>query len=389
LPDIKEYREVAMLPLRGLLVFPYTVIHLDVGRKKSIQAIEESMLDTKEIFLATQKEAQTDDPEEEEIYTIGTVAEIRQVLKMPGGTMRVLVEGLYRAEVQSYLSYEPFIKVEVEVLREGENLKTPEIEALMRTLVSQFEQWVRMSKKIPPETVVSVVGIEEPGRLADVIASHLTLRINEKQRVLELKHVAERLNFLCELLVKEMEVLELERKINIRVRKQMEKTQKEYYLREQMKAIQKELGDKDEKTSEIEELREKIHTANLPKDAEEKAFKELDRLEKMPPMVAEAVVVRNYLDWLLALPWSVETRDRLDLKVAEKYLEEDHYGLEKPKERILEYLAIRKLAKKNEGAYSMPGGPSRGGQNLARKISRPVPGAKVYPYVSGRYSGRS
>jgi ATP-dependent Lon protease len=371
LPDIKEYREVAMLPLRGLLVFPYTVIHLDVGRKKSIQAIEESMLDTKEIFLATQKEAQTDDPEEEEIYTIGTVAEIRQVLKMPGGTMRVLVEGLYRAEVQSYLSYEPFIKVEVEVLREGENLKTPEIEALMRTLVSQFEQWVRMSKKIPPETVVSVVGIEEPGRLADVIASHLTLRINEKQRVLELKHVAERLNFLCELLVKEMEVLELERKINIRVRKQMEKTQKEYYLREQMKAIQKELGDKDEKTSEIEELREKIHTANLPKDAEEKAFKELDRLEKMPPMVAEAVVVRNYLDWLLALPWSVETRDRLDLKVAEKYLEEDHYGLEKPKERILEYLAIRKLAKKMKGPIlCLVGPPGVGKTSLGKSVAR-------------------
>jgi ATP-dependent Lon protease len=371
LPNIKEYREVAMLPLRGLLVFPYTVIHLDVGRKKSIQAIEESMLDTKEIFLATQKEAQTDDPEEEEIYTIGTVAEIRQVLKMPGGTMRVLVEGLYRAEVQSYLSYEPFIKVEVEVLREGENLKTPEIEALMRTLVSQFEQWVRMSKKIPPETVVSVVGIEEPGRLADVIASHLTLRINEKQRVLELKHVAERLNFLCELLVKEMEVLELERKINIRVRKQMEKTQKEYYLREQMKAIQKELGDKDEKTSEIEELREKIHTANLPKDAEEKAFKELDRLEKMPPMVAEAVVVRNYLDWLLALPWSVETRDRLDLKVAEKYLEEDHYGLEKPKERILEYLAIRKLAKKMKGPIlCLVGPPGVGKTSLGKSVAR-------------------
>lgn len=371
MPNIKEYREVAMLPLRGLLVFPYTVIHLDVGRKKSIQAIEESMLDTKEIFLATQKEAQTDDPEEEEIYSIGTVAEIRQVLKMPGGTMRVLVEGLYRAEVQSYLSYEPFIKVEVEVLREGENLKTPEIEALMRTLVSQFEQWVRMSKKIPPETVVSVVGIEEPGRLADVIASHLTLRINEKQRVLELKHVAERLNFLCELLVKEMEVLELERKINIRVRKQMEKTQKEYYLREQMKAIQKELGDKDEKTSEIEELREKIHTANLPKDAEEKAFKELDRLEKMPPMVAEAVVVRNYLDWLLALPWSVETRDRLDLKVAEKYLEEDHYGLEKPKERILEYLAIRKLAKKMKGPIlCLVGPPGVGKTSLGKSVAR-------------------
>lgn len=369
--DLKEYREVAMLPLRGLLVFPYTVIHLDVGRKKSIHAIEEAMLDTKEIFLATQKEAQTDDPEEEEIYAMGTIAEIRQVLKMPGGTMRVLVEGLYRAEVQNYLAYDPYIKVEVEVLKEGENHKNPEIEALMRTLVSQFEQYVRMSKKIPPETVVSVVALEEPGRLADVIASHLTLRINEKQRILELKNVSERLNFLCELLVKEMEVLELERKINIRVRKQMEKTQKEYYLREQMKAIQKELGDKDDKANEIDELRGKISEARLPKDAEEKAYKELDRLEKMPPMVAEAVVVRNYLDWLLALPWGTETRDRLDLKLAEKYLEEDHYGLEKPKERILEYLAIRKLAKKMKGPIlCLIGPPGVGKTSLGKSVAR-------------------
>lgn len=367
----KEFRDIPMLPLRGVLVFPYTVIHLDVGRKKSINAIEEAMLDTKEIFLATQKEAQTDDPEEEEIYSVGTIAEIRQVLKMPGGTMRVLVEGLYRGEVQCYLGKDPFIKVEVQVLKEGPEQKTPEIEALMRTLISQFEQYVRMSKKITPETVVSVVGIEEPGRLADVIASHLSLRINEKQRVLELIAIEARLNFLCELLTKEMEVLELERKINIRVRKQMEKTQKEYYLREQMKAIQKELGDKDERTSEIEELREKINKANLPKDAQEKAFKELDRLEKMPPMVAEAVVVRNYLDWLLALPWSLETRDRLDLKMAEKILEEDHYGLEKPKERILEYLAIRKLAKKMKGPIlCLIGPPGVGKTSLGKSVAR-------------------
>ncbi|MDD2586878.1 MAG: endopeptidase La, partial [Syntrophomonadaceae bacterium] len=359
-----------MLPLRGVLVFPYTVIHLDVGRKKSITAIEEAMLESKEIFLATQKEAQTDEPDEEDIYSVGTVAEIRQILKMPGGTMRVLVEGLYRARIETYISDKRYLKVQIEEYKDFSVEKSPEIEALMRTLISQFEQYVRMSKKIPPETVVSVVAIEEPGRLADVIASHLSLRINEKQRVLESHGAAERLEYLCELLAKEMDVLELERKINIRVRKQMEKTQKEYYLREQMKAIQKELGEKDERASEVEELKEKIEKAKLPKDAREKAFKELERLEKMPPMVAEAVVVRNYLDWIVSLPWSVETRDRLDLKLAEEILEGDHYGLDKPKERILEYLAIRKLAKKMKGPIlCLVGPPGVGKTSLGKSVA--------------------
>ncbi|MGS0745060.1 endopeptidase La [Syntrophomonas erecta subsp. sporosyntropha] len=364
-------REIPMLPLRGVLVFPYTVIHLDVGRKKSINAIEEAMLNSKEIFLATQKEAQTDEPEQDDIYRMGTVAEIRQILKMPGGTMRVLVEGLHRARVEEYQSFDPYIMVNVTEYREEEWGKNAEIEALMRTLVSQFEQYVRMSKKIPPETVVSVVAIEEPGRLADVIASHLSLRIQEKQQILEALEVRQRLNTLCEILAKEMEVLELERKINIRVRKQMEKTQKEYYLREQMKAIQKELGDKDERAAEVEELKERILKSKLPQEAHEKAFKELERLEKMPPMVAEAVVVRNYLDWLLSLPWSVETRDRLDLKMAEQILEEDHYGLEKPKERILEYLAIRKLAKKMKGPIlCLVGPPGVGKTSLGKSVAR-------------------
>lgn len=366
-----NYREIPILPLRGLLVFPYTVIHLDVGRKKSINAIEESMLGSKEIFLATQKEAQTDEPSEEDIYEVGTVAEIRQVLKMPGGTMRVLVEGLHRARIKAFLPHEEYMKVSIEEFHNELVAKDAETEALMRTVVYQFEQYVRMSKKIPPETVVSVVAIEEPGRLADVIASHLNLRIPEKQTVLEQMEVGKRLNYVCEILAKEMEVLELERKINIRVRKQMEKTQKEYYLREQMKAIQKELGEKDERSAEIEDLKERIEKAALPKEALEKVNKELERLEKMPSSSAEAVVVRNYLDWALSLPWAVETRDRLDLDLAEKILDEDHYGLDKPKERILEYLAIRKLAKKMKGPIlCLVGPPGVGKTSLGKSVAR-------------------
>ncbi len=365
------YREIPLLPLRGMLVFPYTVIHLDVGRKKSINAIEEAMLENKEIFLTSQKEAQTDEPEETDIYSIGTVAEVRQILKMPGGTMRVLVEGLYRAEIIEFLKNESYIRVKIKSFTDEQSEKDAQVEALMRTLVSQFEQYVRMGKKIPPETVVSVVGIQEPGRLADVVSSHLALRIEEKQKILEAIDIQRRLTYLCELLAKEMEVLELERKINMRVRKQMEKTQKEYYLREQMKAIQKELGEKDDHLNEVEEIKERILEANLPKEAEEKAFKELERLEKMPPMVAEAVVVRNYLDWILSLPWSVETKDRLDLKAAEAILNEDHYGLEKPKERILEYLAIRKLAKKMKGPIlCLVGPPGVGKTSLGKSVAR-------------------
>jgi ATP-dependent Lon protease len=362
---------IPLLPLRGVLVFPYMVIHLDVGRERSVNAIEEAMISDKEIFLATQREAQTDDPGIDDIFEVGTVAEIKQVLKMPGGTMRVLVEGLRRGVIKNYLATDPCFRVEIQELWEESGEKVPEIEALTRTLIYQFEQYVRMSKKIPPETVVSVVSIEEPGRLADVIGSHLSLRINEKQNILEAIEVKARLEILCELLAKEMEVLELERKINIRVRKAMEKTQKEYYLREQMKAIQKELGDKDDRVAEVEDLREKIAQAKLPEEVQEKALKEVERLEKMPPMVAEAVVVRNYLEWVLSLPWSNETKDRLDLSVAEKILDEDHYGLQKPKERILEYLAIRKLAKKMKGPIlCFVGPPGVGKTSLGKSVAR-------------------
>jgi ATP-dependent Lon protease len=359
-----------MLPLRGILVFPYMVIHLDVGREKSVQAIEEAMIQDRHIFLATQKEAQTDDPNEEDIYTVGTVAEVKQLLKLPGGTIRVLVEGVARAKILEYEEQEPYFKVRLEQYDE-EFPKDSEIEALMRNLVYQFEQYVKLSKKIPPETVVSVVNLDDPGRLADVVASHLTLRIEEKQRLLEAVEIVSRLENLCTIVAKELEIVELERKINIRVRKQMEKNQKEYYLREQMKAIQKELGDKDDRTAEAEELRERIAKVKLPKDIEEKALKEVERLEKMPPMAAEAAVVRNYVEWLLSVPFTKSTKDRIDIKKAEEILDADHYGLVKPKERIIEYLAIRKLAKKMKGPIlCLVGPPGVGKTSIGRSVAR-------------------
>ncbi|PRR74999.1 endopeptidase La [Neomoorella humiferrea] len=363
-------RILPLLPLRGVIVFPYTVIHLDVGRERSINAIEEAMLKDRVIFLAMQKEAQDDDPGEDDIYATGTVAEIKQLLKLPGGTIRILVEGIRRGKIKEYLSHDPCLKVEIEEAPDAVETSN-EIDALMRCLIDEFETYVKMSKKIPPETVVAVVSLEEPGRLADVVASHLNLKLTDKQAVLEAVDIKERLNLLCEILAREKEILELERKINLRVRKQMEKTQKEYYLREQIKAIQKELGEKDERAAEVEELRQKIDAAKLPKEVRERALKEVERLEKMPPMVAEATVVRNYLDWLLSLPWNKQTRDRLDIKVAERILDEDHYGLKEVKDRILEYLAIRQLAKKMKGPIiCFVGPPGVGKTSLAKSIAR-------------------
>lgn len=366
----EKRRTIPLLPLRGILVFPYMIIHLDVGREKSISALEEAMVQDRLIMLATQKDAQNDAPQPEDIFSVGTVAEIKQLLKLPGGTIRVLVEGLYRGEIEDFISLDPYYQVQIREFDEDES-KTPEIEALTRTAINQFEQWVKLSKKIPPETLVSVVVVEEPGRLTDLIASHLSLKIEDKQTLLAAVGITARLERLCEILGREMEILELEKKIHVRVRKQMEKTQKEYYLREQLKAIQKELGEKDERTAEVEEYRERLKEKNLPAEVTEKISKEIDRLEKMSPMVAESGVIRTYLDWLLALPWNTETDDRLDITDAEKILNEDHYGLEKVKERILEYLSIRKLTETMKGPIlCLVGPPGVGKTSLARSIAR-------------------
>lgn len=361
---------VPLLPLRGVIVFPCMTVPLEVGRDRSVAALEDAMISNRLVMLASQKQARLNEPTPADIFAIGTLSEIRQLAKYPDGTIRVLVEGIERAKILEYIQVEPFYKVTIQDLATPERM-TKELEALMRSVLSYFESYIRLGKKIPAEILAAVQTVEDPGRLADDITAHLPLRPEDKQSVLEAVSVRARLERLCAILLKEIEILELERKINTRVRKQMERTQKEYYLREQMKAIQKELGERDERQSETEEYRERIKDKNLPDEVEEKALRELERLEKMPPMAAEAVVVRTYIDWLLALPWTLETQDRLDMQEAARILDEDHYGLEKVKERILEFLAVRQLTSQPKGPIlCFVGPPGVGKTSLGKSIAR-------------------
>ncbi|HWQ89687.1 MAG TPA: endopeptidase La [Desulfitobacteriaceae bacterium] len=360
-----------LLPLRGILVFPHMVSHLDVGRERSMAAIEEAMLGDRKVLLASQVETEIDSPTQEDIYSIGTVAEIKQLLKLPGGTMRVLIEGLCRGTILGYISEDPFFTVAVEEHQDADKGQTLDLEALTRGVMHQFEEYAKLSKKIPSETVATVLAIEEPGRLADIVASHLNLKVYEKQLILEAIDVEQRLEQLTEYIMREIEIQELERRIGLRVRKQMEKAQKEYYLREQIKAIQKELGEKNELQTEADEYRDKLAKIKLSKEIELKVIKEIERLEKMPPSSAEGTVVRTYLDWLLALPWGKTTRDKVDLNKAEEILNADHYGLDKVKERILEFLAIRKLNPKMKSPIlCFVGPPGVGKTSLAKSIAR-------------------
>ena len=361
---------VPLLPLRGLLVFPTMVLHLDVGREKSVQALEKAMMNDHFIFLTTQKDTSIEDPTEDDFFEMGTLTQVKQMLKLPNGTFRVLVEGLKRGKIEKFLRTDEYFEVRIQTY-ENEEVKDFEEEALMRMILDLFEQYIKMSKKVSAETFASVQDIEEPGRLADIVASYLPLKLKDKQDLLEKVNVKDRMNAIITFLNNEKEVIQLERKIGQRVKQSMERTQKEYYLREQMKAIQKELGEKEGKSSEIEKLKEKIGKAGMPDHVFEAAMKELDRYEKLPGTSAESAVIRNYLDWLIALPWTTETKDDINIKRAERILNEDHYGLEKVKERVLEYLAVQQLTNSLKGPIlCLVGPPGVGKTSLARSVAR-------------------
>ncbi|KIL46237.1 endopeptidase La [Jeotgalibacillus campisalis] len=368
----KNNYTVPLLPLRGLLVYPTMVLHLDVGRERSVQALEKAMMDDHLIFLSTQKDMTVDQPDQTDLYSMGTLTKVKQMLKLPNGTIRVLVEGLERAKITSFLDETSHYTVEVESVPDSPE-KTAELEALMRTLTDYFEQYINLSKKVSTETLNTVTDIEEPGRLADIIASHLPLKLKLKQELLNTTDIKQRITRVIETINNEKEVLSLEKKIGQRVKKSMERTQKEYYLREQMKAIQKELGDKDGKSGEVSDLAAKIKKAEMPENVLKVAMKELDRYEKIPAASAESSVIRNYIDWLIQVPWTKSTADDLDIKRAEDILNRDHYGLEKVKERVLEYLAVQQLTKSLKGPIlCLAGPPGVGKTSLARSIAESI-----------------
>jgi ATP-dependent Lon protease len=364
-----EEKIVPLLPLRGLLVFPTMVLHIDVGRERSVAALEQALLSDNRVFLATQKEMNVEQPEEDDLYAVGTLANVNQMIKLPNGTIRVLVEGLERATWSGYTEGDKYATV-IATPSKDEIDKTPEHEALMRLLLQYFEKYSKISKKVTTETYDTVSDIEEPGRLADMVASYLPLKMSAKQEVLEIFDVKTRLEWLINRLHNEQEVLDMEKKISARVKQAMERTQKEFYLREQMKAIQTELGDREGKTGEVSDLRKKIDEAGMPESTLKVALKELDRYEKLPAAAAESGVIRNYLDWLVALPWTDATVDRIDIKRAETILNRDHDGLESVKERVLEFLAVRQLTNSLRGPIlCLAGPPGVGKTSLARSIA--------------------
>jgi ATP-dependent Lon protease len=360
-----------VLPLRDVVIYPHMVIPLFVGREKSIKALESAMINNKQIILVAQRKSSHDDPAAADLFEVGTVSTVLQLLKLPDGTVKVLVEGEKRARVVVYESQADFLAAQIELLDEEDlALKTLEVEILMRSIMSQFEQYIKLNKKIPPEVLSSLAVIEEAGRLADTIAAHLSLKVDDKQILLETLDVGARLEKLMAIIETEIDLLQVEKRVRGRVKRQMEKSQREYYLNEQMKAIQKELGELGDEGSELEQLEKAIHKAGMSKEAKEKALSELHKLKMMSPMSAEATVIRNYLDWMLSVPWKKKTKIQFDLAKAEKILDKDHYGLEKVKVRILEYLAVQQRVKHIKGPIlCLVGPPGVGKTSLGQSIA--------------------
>ncbi|HND84887.1 MAG TPA: endopeptidase La [Pseudobdellovibrionaceae bacterium] len=359
-----------LLPLRDLIIFPHMMMPLFVGREKSIAALEEATQKQVEIVLSAQKDAKTNNPEPNDIYEIGTIGTIIQLLRIPDGTVKVLVEGKQRVRIKKYVGNAQYFQVEVEKI--DENVENPvEAQALVRSVKTTFESYVKLNKRIPPEILMRVSTIENASELSDIIVAQLNLKLEDKQKVLEIFDPTKRLEHLLNLMTGEIEILEVEKKIRTRVKKQMERSQKEYYLNEQMQAIQKELGEKDDYQAELQELEVKCKEKKMPKEAKEKVMKEIKKLKMMSQMSAEATVVRNYIDWVLSLPWSEYSAEKHDIKFAEQILDEDHWGLEKVKERILEYLAVLKIANDLKGPIlCLVGPPGVGKTSLARSIAK-------------------
>ena len=359
-----------VLPLRDVVVYPHMVIPLFVGREKSILALDQAMRANKQILLVAQKQADVEDPNPQDLHRLGTVATILQLLKLPDGTVKVLVEGVERAKLDK-LSLNQYFTAEALPLKDVEQYDEREMDVLSRSVISQFEQYVKLNRKVPPEILTSLAGIEQLGRLADTVAAHMSLKLDAKQKVLEIQDVRKRLEHILALIEGEMDVLQIEKRIRGRVKQQMEKSQREYYLNEQMKAIQKELGEIEDAPNEMAELEQRIQKAGMPKEARDKAISELNKLKLMSPMSAEATVVRNYVDWLVKCPWKKKTKVHHDIQLAEKVLDEDHYGLEKVKERIVEYLAVQQRVKTLKGPIlCLVGPPGVGKTSLGQSIAR-------------------
>lgn len=371
----KVERELPLIPLRGLSIFPYMILNFDIGRDLSLKALDEAMLNDDLVFLTSQKEADMDDPTEEDFYHVGTISKVKQMIRLPGDTVRVLVEGVSRGKIKEINNDEGYYKVVVEEIiysNNDEELETePEVEAFVRNVFDAFEEYINIGNRVSPEILISLADIDDVDRYIDTIASNIFLKPNQKQQILEEFDIKKRLELIYSILLEEIDILKIEKKITLRVKKQMNKVQKEYYLREQLRAIQKELGEEEDINSEAEEYREKLDKLKLPKATREKINKEIDKFSKISPMSPDVSVSRNYLDTIFSLPWNKETKDKLDIKKAKDILDEDHYGLEKVKDRILEYLAVRKLAKTPKGPIvCLVGPPGVGKTSIVKSIAK-------------------